>query len=261
MPDREGRFRGPILEAGCYETEKENICVELLHKCAEYWDGTRWVDIAAQDWSIKSYGYLMKRSDPKNPASSMVWNETTLKGLKEAIGWDGVDFDFFTRPEDMTSCQVVVGWDEYNGTRSLKVKYVNGYDSEGGVGCKKGDTRALTQKFGMKLRAINGGAPMAAPKIKPPTPAPALPSLPPLPAAPPKPAVSIADLPIPTDATSAWTAINEIAKRLNVVDAKTIEGRWFEVIDQISGQSDPTLVSNWSAFNTVATKLLDELPF
>jgi hypothetical protein len=85
----------------------------------------------------------------------------TIDRLKEVFGWDGQDF-FWFEDTDISGIQfdITVENEEYNGKVSPKVKWINkvGDGPSGALG-QSADRRAILAKYGMQLRALNGGKP------------------------------------------------------------------------------------------------------
>ena len=160
LPDREGLFHAHPTEIGVDETGPNRLATVIIRfRLFEELDGDTWRDCFDEGLEITGYFYLEKRDGAVN--------EMVYSSLKEALGWDGRD-PFRLEETDLSEqpVQVKLGFESYNGTQRLKVKYLNPYGSTGG-GVSKADESTRTSirnRLGPKLRAHAGPARTAKPK-------------------------------------------------------------------------------------------------
>ena len=88
-----------------------------------------------------------------------------------ALGWTGDDLSKLTVEDLPAECQIVVGEEEYEGQKRLKVKWVNALGS-GVASCKDKMSDAQRAEFGQRMRGMcleskPAGAPKATPKPAP----------------------------------------------------------------------------------------------
>lgn len=86
-------------------------------------------------------------------------NEININALKESLGWDGQSFSTLESSDwSGVEVQIVVDEKDYNGKKSLEVKYLNPKEYSGGSRLAKADPQAvqsLDSKYGSLLRAIS----------------------------------------------------------------------------------------------------------
>lgn len=169
MLNREGRFRAQVVESGLSENKNGLASATIRFRITDEWDGDQWVDVSRENAEINTYMTLEKKDGSLN--------EVSIDMLKTGLGWDGVDLGYLNNGSAMPPCQIVAGYEEYNGQTRLKVKWINDYESTGASVRKADDQtlRSIATRLGSRLRANSGGTPVATPpKPKPaarPTPA------------------------------------------------------------------------------------------
>jgi len=128
QPDRDGRFRACVLDRGVNETGPNKLCTLVLRLglTEEYVNG-EWRDITDEELDIVTYCYIEKRDGSLN--------EFQIDMLKGAFGWSGMDPFWFEDQQTLPPVQAALEWEEYNGRKRVRVRYINSYDSEpaGGV--------------------------------------------------------------------------------------------------------------------------------
>ena len=164
LANREGLFHGYPAEIGLGQTKGNQLLqVVILYRLTEELVGNDWTDCSAEGLQISGYHILEKRDHSLN--------DNTIEALKAAMGWDGRDpFWLQDNAEALSQrpVQVKLAFEEYNGSQSLKVAFLNPYGSRMG-GVPRGDDelrRGVTNRLGAKFRARAGGTP-----ANPPTPA------------------------------------------------------------------------------------------
>jgi len=173
LANREGLFHGYPVEIGLGQTKGNQLLqVVILYRLTEELVGGEWTDCSAEGLQITGYHILEKKDHSLN--------DNTIEALKAALGWDGRDpFWLQDNAEALSQhpVQVKLAFEEYNGSQTLKVAFLNPYGSRMG-GVPRGDDelrRGITNRLGAKFRALAGGTPAnpPTPAGKPSTPAPA----------------------------------------------------------------------------------------
>jgi len=183
MPDRAGRFRAHPVETGVSFTGENKLATFIVrYRCVEFFDegGKQWVPWAEYGHEITGYHYLDKKDGNVN--------ERTIRDIREAFGWDGVSIESLQGDWSDALVQINIAEETYNGKTSLRVKWLNPADYEGGGAIEKSDAatlKALSNKLGPKLRAVASPAVAARQPGGKPTPPPAATAAPSAPAAPP----------------------------------------------------------------------------
>ncbi|HET6441299.1 MAG TPA: hypothetical protein VFH53_02895, partial [Phycisphaerae bacterium] len=141
--------------------------------------------------------------------------------------------------------QVKLGWEQYNGSTTLKVQFLNPYGSTGrGVSRADNATRRnITNRLGSKLRASSGGTPSPAPKPagRPSSPGPA----------PQKAAVATSPAAEPSTATmdEAWSTFCAAYEQAGPEGAPADrEQQWFSAVSQLfpGKQPDELTPAQWA---------------
>lgn len=150
QPTEAGRYIARPVEWTVKESNNhlpQFVCkFDLLHK--ETAEG--WADVSQDQMSIFGYFNLVYLRD-----GQQVLNEISVKSLVDAFGWDGSSLaDLANNNWSRQEVQVVLEWDNYGGKDSLKLKYLNQRDYEGGM--KKAapeEVQSIESKYGSLLRA------------------------------------------------------------------------------------------------------------
>jgi len=225
LANREGRFRARVADRGVNATGPNKLCTVILRfQLVEEYRNGEWHDVTGEDLEIAGYFYVERKDGGLN--------DFIIDTLKQAFGWPGLDPFWFEDEADLAAVQITLDWDEYEGKKRLRVRYLNPHDAEPSAGVSHADAngrRALTARLGCKLRAYSGGAPAPAPK---PTGAPKPPPKPTRPTDP----EGTATL----DAT--WTLFAEWAKKAEADEARLHE-EWFAAIKAVCGHEDAERVT------------------
>ncbi len=222
MADRAGTFKGEPVEWGVDETGQKGLATFVCRfRLNEWFDqaGGGWLEWSVYDHAITGYFYLEKKDGSPN--------ETGIRQIKEALGWDGLDVRWLQQADLRgVGVQLELGWEEYEGQNRLRIKWLNPLDWEGSRVQRADDAglAAIQGRLGGKLRALAvpaaAGTPAPAqvsPSGTAATPAPArsapaggqAPSPPQSPpAAPPAPAAKATAAPTATK-SMAWNRLNE----------------------------------------------------
>jgi hypothetical protein len=172
--DRAGIFKAtPIAWAlGDKSKDSQSVPVVTEFQVTACLDNGEWEDWTGYEpQTITCYTYIVNREGKVNT--------TGVEQLAKALGWNG-DPAAFAGPVPNVVAQIVVEQETYNGTASLKVKWINPGDFVPGPKTMAGDAMQDFRKvFGAQMKATaaavikqNGtAAPRAAPP--PPKPAPA----------------------------------------------------------------------------------------
>lgn len=219
LPNREGRFRAVIADVGITESGKPpKCCVVFTFNLVSEHTADGWTDCESEGMSIPGYFYIEK--------SDGSINEYTVNNFKEVLLWDGKKIGHLTTVKG-AEVQVSLQWEEYQGKRSIRVKYMNSADAEGGA--VKHDPEAVKRaeaRLGSKLRALSGGAPVAATKPAQTASTPA-PSTPPQVSAP-----ATADGGFPWESSSADACWSEFEKKFSTLP-QAVKGKgWNDLIQR-----------------------------
>lgn len=153
--DRPGRFRADAVPMGLLPgKDSASVAAVFDFTILEMWDD------AAQTWVIwAQYGQTI-RGFPNIIGRNGEPNVKSIESLIKATGWSGNVEELVEgsgwKPKP---CQITVENQTYLGVTSLKVAWINDWNSEGGGGLKTADAsgvKALAAKHGAKLRAIAG---------------------------------------------------------------------------------------------------------
>lgn len=135
---------------------------------SQFNDGTEWIDVSGQNLEITGYFNLVYMKD-----GQQTLNQINIDQIKAALAWDGTSFGKLAELDwSGIEVQLYLQEEEYNGKSSMRIKYLNPRDYEGG-GFQKADPQeiqSLDAKYGAMLRATNGnghGKPATKPATKP----------------------------------------------------------------------------------------------
>jgi hypothetical protein len=256
MASREGRFRARVIERGVSQQGENKLATAVLKfALTEEAVPEGWNDIQAEMLEIVGWFYFEKKDHSVNTF--------TFDALGAAFGWDKAEIFWFEDAPEVPDVQVTLAFDTYtakDGTSktSLKVKWINAYDSEAGQDVPKSDkpTRdAITARLGSKLRALYGGSKPAAKAA----PAPSAPKTPPVtPTSTPKPPAAPAPTESACNADTCWKAMTEWASA-NKVNPKMLEIEWFRILKEVGGTQNLAEIEDWAAI-LEAIQAVDKLP-
>lgn len=215
LPNREGRFKAVIADVAITENGKPpKCCVAFTFNLVNEKTADGWTDIEREGMSIVGYFYI-----EKNDGSI---NEYTINNFKEVLLWDGKSIEHLTTVKE-AEVQVELVWEDYEGKRRLRVKYMNSADAEGGQVKHDPDAMKRAQsRLGSKLRALSGGS--AVPATKP---APA-PSTPPQVSAP----VSTPQEGFPWESSSADACWSDFTKKFPNLPQASLGKGWNDLIQR-----------------------------
>ena len=250
LANREGLFHGYPVEIGLGQTKGNQLLqVVILYRLTEELVGNDWIDCSAEGLQISGYHILEKKDHSLN--------DNTIEALKAALGWDGRDpFWLQDNAQQVAGrpVQVKLAFEEYNGSQTLKVAFLNPYGSRMG-GVPRADDelrRGVTNRLGAKFRALAGGTPAnpPAPAGKPTTPAPAKPA--PASSAPSAPAAPPPAAPPATPATAtmeeAWQAfVTEYTSKPGG-NEQDMQQQWFAILATLFPGKQPDQLggSDWA---------------
>jgi hypothetical protein len=224
----DGRFRGYAVNVGVAEHGENKILQWSAEmELREVWQNGQWEVI--EPATITAFQYLTKKDGSVN--------ESTVKRLRAAFGWDGADpFWFHDHDVSSTLVQVTVKWDTYNGKSRLKVEWIDAGDAVPSIVKKADDAtrQRILAQFGPKFRAVSGGT-SAMPPVPPRT-------------APPAP---VAPAPVATSGTyeDAWAAFVAVDKGA----PSKQQDRWFALLkEQFPGRLVPQDVKPHEWGNLIA---------
>lgn len=167
LPTRTGPHRGRVVGMGVTQTKSGLAQVGVQIELDQWYGPTNdgghtWYTLQNEDASITFYGVLENKDGAVN--------EINQRALMQ-IGWDGWNVEKLNDDSLVgQKAQVFVDWEEYNGTRSMRAKFLKAYDADPLPGVRKAAPNEITsmqQRLQSKLRATAGsvaapppGAPM-----------------------------------------------------------------------------------------------------
>ena len=162
--DRPGRFRADSVVVGLLpgKGDSQSVAAVFDFTILEMWDETEntWQVWAQYRQTTRGYQYIIKANGDVNTPG--------VEALMKAMGWSGNVEELVEgtgwKPKP---CQITVESETYNGKTSLRVNWINDWNSVGGSGLKTADVnsvKALALKYGAKLRAIAGNLARNTPK-------------------------------------------------------------------------------------------------
>lgn len=172
MPERPGIYRAEVTDAAAGRNKNDRWQIVFQFTLTQELDGEVWRS-APEDWTIRHWAQLQKTDGSIN--------ERNVEDLRKAFGWPGDDpfwFEDELANHGLPPVQLVIGWDDYNGKQTLRVKWINHHDHEGKSGngelqhADPNDRRAALAEIGSQLRALAGGGAVATPARRSSTPPP-----------------------------------------------------------------------------------------
>lgn len=243
MPNRDGRFRAEVKDAGITESGKNKLAtVQIRLSLIDEQAGGEWKNVEREGMEITAYCYLERKGGSVNTR--------TVESLRESFPeWDGADLAYWDRSAGQM-CQVTLGYEQYDGKDRLKVQWINPYDSTPGGDMKKAgpeERRSIANRLGAKLRAMSSGSPV------PPRPAPTKPA----PSAPPsRPKTQEDDPrgPITSTEEKCWELFQNKNEKLPEAEQGAA---WFKFLKDNVGKDENLTPQDWGKISC----LLDEIPF
>lgn len=153
--DEPGSWRAMPVEWAVTETKTHLLQFFMRFRIIEAWQGKgEWENVEAHDLEQVAYFNLEKKNG--------TLNETNIQALKKALGWNGLSFGELSDGA-WQDCVVIIetDWEEYQGRRRMKVKWLNPLDWEPGAGVKpivKSKLEQADERFRAGLRALAGQA-------------------------------------------------------------------------------------------------------
>ena len=158
---REGTHRGYVTDIGLSQT-KSGLARVVVRFALQAWYDSQvgdWCDVSFESAEIVAYLILEKKDGSAN--------EINIQNLKDALGWAGQFSDFAggrDSPMLNRQCQIVLGWNDYNGTRTMQVKWLRPYAADPMPAIRSVTTdeaRAIAARIGAQCRAVLGASPAA----------------------------------------------------------------------------------------------------
>lgn len=150
--DREGSFRGVILEYGIKEFPSGSVSIKFKAELTEIYDfeQEQWLP---WDYDMEVYGdcFVVKKDGNLN--------EAAIASLVDNAGWDGKFQSITDQTWKPTPCQFSVKKSEHQGKTYFNAAFINGFDDEPGGSLPQMDpvkVKGLDAKFGSQLRALTG---------------------------------------------------------------------------------------------------------
>ena len=160
--DREGTFRGIVVDRSVTESSGGYPQFELQLKANEYYDedDQEWVNWSQVDEKDTTAWLIL--FDGKNRQT------LSFKQIEKIFGWDGASFiDLNNIPFEGVELQFRVKKNIYEGNETYKVEWIDEHDASPGRTVRKLDAdglKALQAKYASKLK---GKAPAKAPSKTP----------------------------------------------------------------------------------------------
>jgi len=150
--DREGKFRGRIVDYGMFEATAPSraVSIKLLCRVDEIFAEDNWHDWSEYDvvtsgdvWVIKKDGSL---------------NTEAIERLIRHAGWSGSFDDLASKTWQPTPIQFDVKADQRDGKVFFKINWISGYDDSPRhtLDIDPDRAKALSVAYGAQLRAIAG---------------------------------------------------------------------------------------------------------
>jgi hypothetical protein len=151
--DREGSFRGKIVEYGMKEFASGTVAIKFKaelteiydfgNKCWEPW-GEYQMEVFGDVFVVKKDGTL---------------NEDAIKSLVDNAGWNGSFHSVEDKTWEPVPCQFSVKRSDHNGKTYFNASFINAFDSVPGGTMPKldeGKVKSLDTRFSAQLRALVG---------------------------------------------------------------------------------------------------------
>ena len=166
--DTTGTYKGTILDFSVGKTRKSGLPQFICKLLAtQYYDepNEAWVDWSAAEQTIMGY-FVLVTLDGKG----QVVKCPNYDSLMEAVGWDGISFTGLAKGDwKGIEVQFTVAENEYNGTVTLQVGFINHVDAQ--IGMRKltdADLASLDQQFSVATQTAKTAARPPKAKAKPP---------------------------------------------------------------------------------------------
>lgn len=153
--DRGANFKADIIEYGLREYDSGAAAVYIKCHLGEIWDAENreWADWAEYGMEAEGFLFIVKKDG--------TLNQTQIKSLCEATGWDGDFVKISTKEWTPRRCQVQTKAKEYEGTTTYPVSWINHIDRDPSAGLSNIDAdkaKQLNAKYGGQVRALAGNA-------------------------------------------------------------------------------------------------------
>lgn len=152
--DREGTFRGLIVEYGLKEFESGAVAVKFRAELTEVYDIAtgEWIPWQEYQMEVQGDAFVVKKDG--------TLNDTTVNALVNHAGWSGSFHSISDTTWKPTPCQFAVKSEVYNNKTYYKAAFVNGFDDIPGGGAlpqlEPAQAKVLDTRFGAQLRALTG---------------------------------------------------------------------------------------------------------
>lgn len=158
--DREGTFRGRIIEYGLQESDSGSVGINV--KCvideAYNFETESWEDW--REFEFECFGYVnLVKKDGKS-------NDKSAENLCKCAGWNGSLGDVALGGWKPDPIQFTTKADTYKDKTSFKVDYINQFDRIPGGGIKSVDpdkAKTLQAKYGTTFKALAANVKRSAP--------------------------------------------------------------------------------------------------
>ncbi len=155
--DREGVFRGEIVEYGLKQMDSGAVAVGVVVNLTDLWDADNQTWHPWFDYAMSAPGDIwIVKTDAKGGGI----NQRAAESLIRFAGWDGNLESITGQTWKPTPVQVTIKAEEYQGATNRRVAFVNDWARVPGSVGNVDETKAkeLQTRFGGQLRAIAGNA-------------------------------------------------------------------------------------------------------
>jgi hypothetical protein len=152
--DREGNFRGRIIEYKAVEGKQGSVSVMLKVFVTGWWN----VDAQGWDDTWDQYGMVVDGS-PCLVKNDKQLNDLGVRQLVECANWDGIMASIVAGAWNPSPIAFSVKEDTYNNETRLRIAFINPFNSTpGGGGMDEATAHAFDNRYGMPIRALMGNA-------------------------------------------------------------------------------------------------------
>jgi len=152
--DREGTFRGEIIEYSLYDSKTGAVGINLKARVDEQWNSETeaWDDWRQYDVVAEGTIYIVSGNEKGNKPIP-----TSVEPLIQYAGWSGSIEDIAGENWAVTPCQFSVKEDSYKDQTRYKINFINEYDRvPGGGNVTPERAKELQAMYGSQFRALGG---------------------------------------------------------------------------------------------------------
>jgi hypothetical protein len=150
--DREGNFRGRIMEFKAVEGKHGSVSVLIKVFVTGWWnvDSQEWDDTWDQYGMMAEGAICLVKNDKQ-------LNDSGVRQLVECANWDGIMASITAGQWNPSPIAFSVKEDTYNKETRLRINFINPFDSTPGAGGMSEDAaRLFDNKYGSPIRVLMG---------------------------------------------------------------------------------------------------------